>query len=229
MKGFLLINKPTGITSYDVIRKIKKCCPPKTKIGHAGTLDPFAEGLLIVAIGREFTKQLGTFLNVDKTYEAELTFGVETDSYDIDGKVTKTYPEPCIINRKELETTIALFKGDIKQQPPIFSAKKINGTPAYKHAREGKTVELSEISITIYDIIISSVHNNKATITVHCSKGTYIRSLAYDIGKAVKFGAHLSALNRLAIGNVHLDDAISINDLSENSINDSLVTKLHND
>tara|TARA_A100001015_G_scaffold313043_1_gene419401 strand:+ start:1417 stop:2103 length:687 start_codon:yes stop_codon:yes gene_type:complete len=226
MNGFLLVNKPEGITSYDVIRKIKTYCPKNTKIGHSGTLDPFAKGLLIIAIGRKYTKQLTTLLNIDKTYEAEITCGIETDSYDIDGNITYTHPSPIQLKLEELPPIINKFKGTIKQTPPIFSAKKINGKPAYKHARSGETIKLNEIEITIYEIIVSNVTKTTITISVHCSKGTYIRSLAYDIGKALGTGAYLTKLNRTSIGNIHINSAIELTALNETNLKNHLLEKL---
>ena len=226
MNGFLLVNKPEGITSYDVIRKLKTFLPKKTKIGHSGTLDPFATGLLIVAIGRDYTRQLNTLLNLDKTYQAEITFGTETDSYDIDGIVTYTHPDPIALTENDVSPIIEKFKGEIEQTPPIFSAKKINGKPAYKHAREGVHVELKKALVTIYEITLNELNNRSINVSIHCSKGTYIRSLAYDFGKALAIGAHLSKLNRLAIGNVSLTSAINLQDISEDSLASHLITEL---
>ena len=124
MNGFLLVNKPKEMTSYDIIRKIKPLLEKKTKIGHSGTLDPFAEGLMIIAIGRTYTKQLNQWLNLDKSYHAEITFGVETDSYDCTGNVTQTHPKPIALTELEIHEIIKKFTGHIAQTPPIYSAKK---------------------------------------------------------------------------------------------------------
>lgn len=228
MNGFLLINKPAGKTSYDIIRDIKKLIPPKTKIGHSGTLDPFATGLLIIAIGKAYTKQLSSLINFDKIYQAEITLGKETDSYDIDGKETFKYPEKITLSERIILSTINKFKGTIEQMPPKFSAKKINGTSAYKLARKGLEVELKPSKVTIYEIQLTqfSESNNTLNISVHCSKGTYIRSLAYDIGKELKVGGFLSKLNRLSIGNISVDDAIDTQNLTEEIIQKSLMQSL---
>ena len=228
MNGFLLVNKPAGLTSYDIIRKIKHFTPPKTKIGHSGTLDPFATGLLIVAIGRTYTRQLDSLINLDKIYQAEITLGKETDSYDIDGKETFKYADKINLTENEIKSTIQKFTGTIDQLPPIFSAKKINGTNAYKLARKGEKVELKPSKITIYEIQLTEFNqsNDTLNISVHCSKGTYIRSLAYDIGKDLKVGGFLSKLARLSIGNVSIDDAITIDNLSEETIKKGLKSVL---
>lgn len=226
MNGFLLINKPEGITSYDVIRKIKTFLPKKTKIGHSGTLDPFATGLLIIAIGRHYTKQLNSLLNSDKTYQAEITLGTVTDSYDIDGNITYTHPTPITLTTSDIAPVIQKFKGEISQAPPIYSAKKINGKPAYKHAREGNEVKLKEANITIYEIILNELSKNTINISVHCSKGTYIRSLAHDIGQKLNVGAHLSKLNRLSIGNISIEHATNLDKVSESTLPDYLIKTL---
>ena len=227
MTGFLLVNKPEGITSYDVIRKLKGFLPKKTKIGHSGTLDPFATGLLIIAIGRNYTRQLNTLLNLDKTYQAEITFGIETDSYDIDGAITYTHPTPISLTENDIFAIINKFKGTIEQTPPIFSAKKINGKPAYKHAREGKAIELKKASVTIYEITLNTLNEQRMNVSIHCSKGTYIRSLAHDFGQALSTGAHLSKLNRLAIGHMSLESAINLDDITIETLPTHLIKELN--
>jgi tRNA pseudouridine55 synthase len=227
MNGFLLINKPEGITSYDVIRKLKLFLPRKTKIGHSGTLDPFATGLLIIAIGRNYTRQLNTLLNLDKTYQAEITFGIKTDSYDIDGAITYTHPTPVSLIENDVLPILNKFKGTIQQTPPIFSAKKINGKPAYKHAREGTAIELKKASVTIYEIALNTLNKHQMNVSIHCSKGTYIRSLAHDFGEALSTGAHLSKLNRLAIGHVSLESAIDLDDITMETLPTYLIKELN--
>ncbi|MGC6366949.1 MAG: tRNA pseudouridine(55) synthase TruB [Candidatus Marinamargulisbacteria bacterium] len=229
MNGFLLVNKPAGITSYDAIRHIKTCCPKKTKIGHSGTLDPFATGLLIIAIGRDYTRQLNDLLGLDKTYRAEVTLGIETDSYDIDGTITQQYSGDIQLSTAEITACLTQFKGEIQQQPPAFSAKKINGQPAYKLARNGQTVELKPSTVTIYELNLNSDQlspSNSFNVSVHCSKGTYIRSLAHDIGQSLQVGAHLSQLQRVAIGATHIDDAHELAAITPESISSCLRTEL---
>ena len=145
----------------------------KTKIGHSGTLDPFATGLLIIAIGRDYTRQLNDLLGLDKTYRAEITLGVQTDSYDIDGKVTEEFNDDIAISLEDINLCLDKFRGEIEQQPPVFSAKKINGQPAYKLARNGQTVELKPSLVTIYELNLNSEQlspTNSFNISVHCSK-----------------------------------------------------------
>lgn len=226
MNGFLLVNKPKEMTSYDIIRKIKPLLEKKTKIGHSGTLDPFAEGLMIIAIGRTYTKQLNQWLNLDKSYHAEITFGVETDSYDCTGNVTQTHPKPIALTEPEIHEIIKKFTGHIAQTPPIYSAKKINGKRAYTYARTNTPIELNPSNITIYKIKLLTIEKNKINVTIHCSKGTYIRSLAHDMGQELSIGAHLSQLTRTSIGNVSVDTAISIDVLSKENLHHYLIEDL---
>ncbi|MEC8677518.1 MAG: tRNA pseudouridine(55) synthase TruB [Candidatus Margulisiibacteriota bacterium] len=229
MTGFLLVNKPTGITSYDAIRAIKKYLPKKTKIGHSGTLDPFATGLLIIAIGRDYTKQLNKLLNLDKCYDAEITFGIETDSYDIDGTVTNEHTGPINLTIGDITESLTSFKGEIKQMPPAFSAKKINGIPAYKLARKGEQTQLKSNQVVIYKITLKDdqLSNNKVSVSIHCSKGTYIRSIAHDLGKKLNVGAHLSKLNRTAIGTNLLEKAVDLATISETNLDQYLISELN--
>ena len=228
MNGFLLVNKPAGKTSYDIIRKLKTVIPPKSKIGHSGTLDPFATGLLIIAIGRQFTKQLNTLLNLDKVYTAEITLGTKTDSYDIDGKETYKHPTPLNIEKSTIAKILKKFKGTIEQVPPIYSAKKIDGISAHKRARRGEIIELKPSTVTIYDIKLNNYNEETGVINieVHCSKGTYIRSLAHDIGEALNVGGFLSKLCRSSIGDISLTNAISENEITPTTINNKLLIEL---
>ena len=228
MNGFLLVNKPAGITSYDAIRVIKKYLPKKKKIGHSGTLDPFATGLLIIAIGRDYTKQLNELINLDKCYDAEITFGIETDSYDIDGTITNEYSRPINLTIEDITTNLNSFKGEIQQIPPAFSAKKINGVPAYKLARKGEQTNLKSNQVTIHKIALTNdqLNNNKVNISIHCSKGTYIRSIAHDLGKKLNTGAHLSKLNRTAIGNNLLEKAVDLSNITDTNLDQYLISEL---
>ncbi|MEA1909658.1 MAG: tRNA pseudouridine(55) synthase TruB [Patescibacteria group bacterium] len=202
--GIYLINKPVGITSHDVIYKLRKITGEKT-IGHAGTLDPMASGLLIVAIGRKFTKQIDQFKNLDKTYEAIVILGASSTTDDSEGdktEVSKKEPE-----LSEVLSALEKIKDWDEQLPPKFSAKKIKGQTAYNLARKGKKVDLKSVPVKIYDI--ENIIYNYPSVSFVCavSSGTYIRSIARDLGEVLGVGGYLSSLVRGRIGEYRLDDA----------------------
>lgn len=203
--GLLLIDKAKGSTSFRLVSLLRKLTKI-SKIGHAGTLDPFATGLMVMLIGRDFTKRSDEFLTCDKAYEATMHLGISTDSFDIEGAVTGT--SPLIPTLADIEAVLPAFQGSISQIPPMFSAKKIQGQKLYDLARKGITVERQPCQVTV-DIKVISYNYPDLKIDVSCSKGTYIRSLAHDIGNALGTGAHLSALRRTRSGNFHLLDAIT--------------------
>ncbi|MBU3126465.1 tRNA pseudouridine(55) synthase TruB [Clostridium tagluense] len=215
MNGILNVFKPTGMTSFDVVRIIKKISHIK-KVGHAGTLDPEASGVLPVCIGKA-TKAIDYIMADFKIYETELKLGVITDTYDREGKIL----HECEVNLSEDEITRAInsFIGEIKQVPPMYSALKVNGKKLYELARAGIEIEREARAITIYDIEISSIKIPYVNFRVKCSKGTYIRSLCYDIGELLKCGGMMWNLQRTATGQFHIEDAININDLNEENIN----------
>lgn len=203
----ILIDKPIDWTSFDVVKKVKFVGNFR-KAGHAGTLDPFAKGLLIVGTGKE-TKSLSKWSNADKTYEAVIEFGKQTNTYDITGEVTEI-KDTVNIDWDEIRIILKSFIGQSEQIPPMFSAKKINGVRLYKLARKGKEVERKSHLITIHAIDINHYTENEITITVQCSKGTYLRSIAHDLGIKSNHGAYLKALRRQAIGNFSVKDALSL-------------------
>ena len=214
MEGFVKLDKPKGITSFGVIARLRKLTGVK-KIGHAGTLDPMATGLMIVAIGKNYTKQLGQFLGMEKTYEGEITFGSETDTYDAEGQVVNT-ADASQLNASKIKEAMKPFVGDIMQVPPAFSAKKIKGKKAYELARKGKDVSLEPAKKTVFSFEVLDIHlgeNPTLCFSVHCSSGTYVRSLAHDLGKSLGVGAHLSALRRTKIGEMGLDGALCLEGL----------------
>jgi len=184
-------------------------------IGHTGTLDPFATGLLIVAIGREATKKIDTFLKLDKTYEATMQLGATTDTQDVTGIITKT-PNPTNPSETDIGEALTHFTGPISQIPPMFSAKKINGKKLYELARAGQTIERKPNQVTIHQLLVTSYQllNHQLSFTVHCSSGTYIRTLAHDIGQCLGTGAYLTQLRRTKIGNHDIKDAITINQIT---------------
>jgi tRNA pseudouridine55 synthase len=213
---FLLVNKPIGLTSHAVINYLRRLTGIK-RIGHAGTLDPFADGLLIVAVSRESTKKLNQFLKMDKSYEATLQLGAVSNTYDSTGEITKTvFDKKILPNKKQLSQIIAKFIGEQWQTPPIFSAKKIHGRKAYELARKGQTPILKPCQITIYDLKIKKYAPKKLElkIVVHCSSGTYIRSLGHDLGLALSCGAYLSSLRRTSIGPYSLKNSVPLDSLT---------------
>jgi len=206
--GIYNIHKPPGPTSHDMVNKIRKLSGIK-RVGHAGTLDPFAEGVLIVAIGREYTKQLGKFLKRDKTYRATIKLGAESDSGDLTGKIIEkeklTKP-----NKKDIQEALKNFKGEIEQTPPAFSAIKIAGKKAYELARKGIKPDLKPRKVKIYSLKILKYSWPYLEIETKVSSGTYIRSLASDIGRTLKTGGYLEKLVRTKIGRFNLKNSINL-------------------
>lgn len=210
--GFLLIDKPKKITSFDVIYKLRKITGIK-KIGHAGTLDPLATGLLLCAIGRPATRQIDQFIKLDKTYQAKIKLGEISDTYDKEGQVTKI--ECNKIPQKEIAKILKKFQGQIKQVPPMFSAKKIKGQKLYDLARQGKTVKRPAQNIIIYNLKIIKYKFPYLDIEIKCSSGTYIRSLAHDFGQTLGCGALLADLKRTQIGQYSLKQAVKLSQLNK--------------
>jgi tRNA pseudouridine55 synthase len=210
--GFIFFDKPAGITSHGAVAFFRRITGVK-KIGHAGTLDPFATGLLILGIGRDFTKRLEEFLKKNKEYEATLRLGKTTDTYDCDGRILSEYGGEKI-NSKEIKKTTADFVGKQNQLPPMFSAKKINGKKLYELARKGLEVERKPSRIEIHQIKILKYHWPELKLRIKCSSGTYIRSLAQDIGRKLGCGAYLSALRRISIGRVNIKKAVKNDEIN---------------
>ncbi len=226
--GFLLIHKCVGESSYDVIRAIKRCIPEK-KIGHAGTLDPFAEGLLIVAVGKPYTKQISTFQNMTKTYTFTISLGQKTDTLDSTGTIIETAEIPTITNTN-ITNVLNLFLGEQEQIPPQYSAKKINGTPAYKLARQGKDIELKPQKIHISSLKLNDLSqtdkNCFINLTATVSKGTYIRTLSSDIADKLGTVGHTITLNRTSIGAFDTTEALVSSDISLDTIQSKIKTNL---
>lgn len=211
MNGYLLINKPVGWTSFRVVSFLKKKFVIK-KIGHAGTLDPFAEGLLIILVGKA-TKDFDYFKTLEKEYEAVIYQGKNTDTYDVEGKIIKEYKNKIEIKRDKLKKILKLFIGETFQKPPIFSALKIKGRPAYKMARGGEVPKINPRKIFIKKIELQKIANPRIYLNIVCSSGTYIRSIAYDLGQKTGYGAFLEKLKRTRIGNYSLANAKSPDDI----------------
>ncbi len=212
-----VIDKPYEWTSADVVRKIKfqlrKCGYPKIKIGHAGTLDPLATGILLVCIGRA-TKRVDALQAERKEYVAELQLGATTPSGDMEHPIDHTYPTEHI-TREMVEEALQSLTGEREQLPPLYSAKKVQGVRAYEFAREGVEVELKRALINIYAMELVEYDLPRIKIRVECSKGTYIRSLAFEIGEALNSGAYLSSLRRTRSGEFCVENAHSLDDFME--------------
>ncbi|RIJ41472.1 tRNA pseudouridine(55) synthase TruB [Pontibacter oryzae] len=206
----LLINKPLDWTSFDVVKKVRNTIRVK-KVGHAGTLDPLATGLLILCTGK-FTKRIDEIQGQEKEYTGIIRLGETTPSYDRETEVTET-KDISHLTEDDIKAAAQTFVGTIDQIPPIYSAVQIDGKRAYDLARKGKEVELKSRSVTIQAFDITSINGPEVTFKVICSKGTYIRSLAHDLGQKLGVGGHLSKLERTRIGEYKLEDALTIEDI----------------
>ncbi|QNE65565.1 tRNA pseudouridine(55) synthase TruB [Fusobacterium hwasookii] len=215
MEGIIVINKPKGITSFDVIRKLKKILKTK-KIGHTGTLDPLATGVMLMCVGKA-TKLASDLEAKDKVYIADFDIGYATDTYDIEGK--KIAENIIEISKENLEQSIKKFIGNIKQVPPMYSAIKIDGNKLYHLARKGIEVERPERDVTIEYINLLDFKDNKAKIETKVSKGCYIRSLIYDIGQDLGTYATMTALQRKQVGDYSLEDSYSLEQIEEMVLN----------
>ena len=210
----LVIDKPLGWTSFEVVKKIryhlkKKLGLKKIKIGHAGTLDPLATGVLVLCTGKK-TKVIEGFMNEKKTYDGVIQLGATTPSFDLETEIDATFPVD--INKEKVAIVAQQFLGEQLQEPPIFSAKKVKGKRAYEYARKGEKVELKKNKVIIDSITLELLEDNCLSFQVDCSKGTYIRSLARDIAKQLNTGGHLIKLRRTRSGNFDLEQAISMED-----------------
>jgi tRNA pseudouridine55 synthase len=203
-EGILLVNKPQARTSFSLIRALRKLTGIK-KIGHAGTLDPFATGVMVVLIGRAYTRISSELLMQDKEYFATVSLGVTTDTYDCDGKVVANSKK--IPTLEEVEEVIARFQGEVEQIPPMYSAKKIQGKKLYELARNGITIERTSAKVHLSTEILSYTYPNLA-LRIVCSKGTYIRSIAHEVGQLLGCGGHLSKLKRTRSGRFSLEACI---------------------
>lgn len=203
MQDLIIINKPKGITSFGVIRELRRKLGVK-KIGHGGTLDPNATGVLIVGVGKG-TKKLNDVIGLDKEYEAEIIFGAISNTYDVEGEIKKI--EGHLPSLKDIKEVLPKFIGEIMQVPPIFSAKKIQGKPAYKRARKGDEFTIEPAKVFVKNIEVISYEKPILKLKVECGKGFYVRSLAHDLGEALGCGAYLSNLTRTKVGDFTIKDA----------------------
>ena len=214
MDGFILINKEIGETSNNVVQKVKKALKAK-KVGHLGTLDPIAEGLLILAVNKA-TKFSSYFLESDKSYEVKVELGKSTDTDDSSGKII--FESNVDLSKKMIRENLFSFIGESEQIPPFFSALKYQGKPLYKYAREGRFIMKPARKILIKEINDYKYSNKVCSFKVCCTKGTYIRSLARDLGEKLKCGAHMIALKRIRQHNFKLSDAVNILEISKEKI-----------
>lgn len=226
VEGFLLVNKPAGISSFAVIRKLRGITGVK-KIGHAGTLDPFATGLLIVAIGKKFTKRIDEMQGLPKEYIATMVLGAETDTLDKDGKVkTIKIAKSSTITDKNIREAYAPFIGEFMQEPPIFSAKSIGGKRAYKLARKGQEVSLNKSLVSISGIELLDLKLGifqECSLKINCSKGMYVRSLIRDISYKLNTCGFTKTLDRTKIGNFNVSDAVTLETLDYQTLCQNLM------
>ena len=212
IEAVIPIWKPVDWTSFDVVKKLRSQIKP-AKVGHAGTLDPFAEGVLMLCTGK-YTKQVESFMDKEKEYLAEIQLGVETDTLDPTGKVVRTADVPEL-SENEINIVLKEFIGEIKQEPPMFSALKVNGQPLYKLARKGINIPRKNRAVTIYVIELINFTKNTIILKVVCGRGTYIRSLSKDIAENLNTVGHLASLKRTRIGEYNQSSCIAVKDLSK--------------
>jgi tRNA pseudouridine55 synthase len=209
----LPVDKPEGPTSHDVVAKARKALSER-RVGHTGTLDPFASGLLLLCVGKA-TRLAEYFSGLDKEYEAEARLGIATDTLDREGSVVAESEGWTEVTQESLEAALGTLRGEIEQVPPQFSAKKVEGERAYKSARDGRRVELPPVAVTVHELTLTEVELPLVRFRVRCSSGTYVRALARDLGAALGVGAHLTALRRTAVGPWGVEGALSLEDLGD--------------
>jgi len=210
-EGILLVDKPSGITSHDIVDRLRRKLKMK-KIGHAGTLDPLATGLMIMLIGKA-TKVSQFLISLDKAYEGTFNLGVETDSQDSDGEVVETKDLPENLSEEIIGDAMKEFLGDQYQTPPMFSAKKINGVPLYKMARKGKTVEREPRVIRINELSLQGWDSPEGRFFMDCSKGTYVRTVFHDLGQKLDCGGHLTSLRRTKINDFSIEGVPTLEEI----------------
>ena len=217
MEGILLINKPNGLTSHDVVKVVRKKLGIK-RVGHAGTLDPLATGVLVVLLGRS-TKLFDKFVSFDKVYRATMILGTTTTSADVEGRVISKKPYEHLDSRR-IQEVFERFTGEMEQLPPMVSAVKVNGKKLYQFARKGIEVKRVPRRILIKSLKIEEINLPEIRFFVECSKGTYIRQLADDIGQALGCGACISQIERLRVGNFDIENSVSLDQFNESHIRD---------
>jgi tRNA pseudouridine55 synthase len=224
MDGVLVIDKPAGLTSHDVVARVRKILKQRS-VGHLGTLDPLATGVLPIVVGR-MTRLTQFYTAAEKAYEGEICFGVETDTYDADGEAVGA-AKPVHLTLAELQTEARHFVGVIEQMPPPFSAKKVAGVPAYKLARKKLEVQLQAVKVEVKEFQILSAGGDRAQFRAHVASGTYLRSIAHDMGRRLGIGGHLASLRRTKVGEFELGDSVSLEAL-ERAYSGLIPDTLHN-
>jgi len=214
MNGVLIIDKPTGLTSHDVVNRVRRILNQRA-VGHLGTLDPMATGVLPLVTG-SFTRLAQFYVASEKTYEGTIRFGFATDTYDAEGEPTSPVQDISLA-KQQVEDMAARFRGAIEQTPPPFSAKKIHGVPAYKLARKQKPVALQPVTVEVKEFDILSVEGDRACFRARVASGTYMRSVAHDMGKALGCGAHLESLRRTAVAEFAIADARTLDECADSA------------
>ncbi len=229
MQGVLLVDKPAGWTSFDVVNYVRRMVataegkkPKHVKVGHTGTLDPFATGLLVLLIGKEYTRRAGELAKVDKTYELIMRLGETSSTGDPEGEITAV--SDTVPTLEALQAAIERFKGPIEQVPPIYSAIKINGQRAYKLARAGTAIVMEPRQVTIHRLEIIDYTYPEVKLLAEVSSGTYIRSLVTDLGQALKTGAYTTALRRTTVGQFEITAACEVAGLSANILEANFIS-----
>jgi tRNA pseudouridine55 synthase len=229
MHGILLVDKPVGWTSFDVVNYVRKIVahhegkkPKQIKVGHTGTLDPFATGLLVLLIGKDYTRQANSLSKLDKSYSANMKLGAISSTGDPEGNISILNDK--VPSRAELNTIVKQFIGNIEQIPPAFSAIKINGQRAYKLARAGQEVALKPRTTTIYRLEVDAYKYPDVQLKTDVSSGTYIRTLVEDIGKKLSTGAYTLELRRESVGDFQVNQSLKIEDIDASKLEDRLIT-----
>lgn len=215
LNGIIVVDKPADITSAKVVSILKKTLAEK-KVGHTGTLDPFATGVMVCCVNRA-TRLARFFLNSEKTYDALLRLGIETDTQDLTGKVVSTC-KPVAFSRQDIAAALKRFEGTIEQVPPVYSALKHNGVPLYKLARAGKPFQKSARQVTVSQLTLREINLPEVRLEISCSAGTYIRTLCSDIGRTLGCGGHLKALRRVESCGFSIDEAVSLSEIEAKAV-----------
>lgn len=219
VEGILLVDKPSGPTSHDIVSAVRRLSGTR-RVGHTGTLDPLATGLLAICIGR--ATRLAEYLSGQrKSYETTVRLGQETTTYDSEGEIVSE--RPVTVSEGEIAAALGVFRGTISQVPPLYSAIKIDGKPLYRHAREGNEVERPARTVTIHELDLVRWRAPLLEMQIVCSSGTYVRSLAHDLGRALDCGGHVKALRRTAIGSFVVEEAVSLEALDEEKLTKQLL------